>query len=58
MPPQKCPHCGSRRIRYFGAGTQRVEAELRTRFPHLRVSRLDSDALAARRPRKPRKLPL
>ncbi len=48
-PPDKCPHCGSSRIRYFGAGTQRVEAELRTRFPHLRVSRLDSDALAARR---------
>jgi len=48
-PPEKCPHCGSSRIRYFGAGTQRVEAELRTRFPHLRVSRLDSDALAARR---------
>jgi primosomal protein N' (replication factor Y) len=47
--PEKCPQCGSSRIRYFGAGTQRVEAELRTRFPHLRVSRLDSDALAARR---------
>jgi primosomal protein N' (replication factor Y) (superfamily II helicase) len=48
-PPEKCPHCGSSRIRYFGAGTQRVEAELRARFPNLRVSRLDSDALAARR---------
>jgi primosomal protein N' (replication factor Y) len=48
-PPEKCPSCGSNRIRYFGAGTQRVEAELRARFPHLRVSRLDSDALAARR---------
>jgi len=48
-PPEKCPQCGSGRIRYFGAGTQRVEAELRARFPHLRVSRLDSDALAARR---------
>ena len=47
--PETCPHCGSNRIRYFGAGTQRVEAELRTRFPHLRVSRLDSDALAVRR---------
>jgi primosomal protein N' (replication factor Y) len=48
-PPEKCPNCGSGRIRYFGAGTQRVEAELRSRFPKLRVSRLDSDALAARR---------
>ena len=48
-PPETCPHCGSRRIRYFGAGTQRVEAELRAHFPQLRVSRLDSDALAVRR---------
>ena len=48
-PPDGCPHCGSPRIRYFGAGTQRVEAELHARFPHLRVARLDSDALAARR---------
>jgi primosomal protein N' (replication factor Y) len=48
-PPERCPTCGSNRIRYFGAGTQRVEAELQVRFPHLRVSRLDSDALAARR---------
>ena len=48
-PPERCPHCGSNRIRYFGAGTQRVEAELQARFPHLRVSRLDSDALAVRR---------
>lgn len=45
----RCPACGSSRIRYFGAGTQRVEAELRARFPGLRVARLDSDALAARR---------
>jgi primosomal protein N' (replication factor Y) len=48
-PPERCPACGSARIRYFGAGTQRVEAELRARFPGLRVARLDSDALAARR---------
>jgi primosomal protein N' (replication factor Y) (superfamily II helicase) len=46
---ETCPSCGSARIRYFGAGTQRVEAELRARFPGLRVARLDSDALAARR---------
>ncbi|MEO6295157.1 MAG: primosomal protein N', partial [Candidatus Limnocylindria bacterium] len=48
-PSERCPSCGSSRIRYFGAGTQRVEAELRARFPGLRVARLDSDALAARR---------
>jgi primosomal protein N' (replication factor Y) len=48
-PPDRCPACGSARIRYFGAGTQRVEAELRARWPGLRVGRLDSDAIAARR---------
>lgn len=48
-PVDRCPSCGSERIRYFGAGTQRVEAELRTRYPQLRIARLDSDALAARR---------
>jgi primosomal protein N' (replication factor Y) len=47
--PSRCPRCASPRIRYFGAGTQRVEAEVRARFPRLRVARLDSDALAARR---------
>ena len=49
IPTDKCPSCGSRRIRYFGAGTQRVEAELRARYAGLRIGRLDSDALAARR---------
>ncbi|MGH2358786.1 MAG: replication restart helicase PriA, partial [Candidatus Limnocylindria bacterium] len=49
VPPERCPRCDSGRIRYFGAGTQRVEAELRGRFPALRVGRLDSDAVAARR---------
>jgi primosomal protein N' (replication factor Y) len=49
VPTEKCPSCGSSRIRYFGAGTQRVEAELRARYPGLRIGRLDSDALAARR---------
>jgi primosomal protein N' (replication factor Y) len=48
-PPEACPQCRSHRIRYFGAGTQRVEAELQARFPQLRVVRLDSDALAVRR---------
>ncbi len=48
-PAEQCPACGSNRIRYFGAGTQRVEAELRARFPGLRIGRLDSDAVNARR---------
>jgi primosomal protein N' (replication factor Y) len=49
VAPERCPRCQSTRIRYFGAGTQRVEAELLARYPRLRVARLDSDALAERR---------
>ena len=44
----RCPTCGSPRIRYLGGGTQRVEAEVRARFPRLRVGRLDRD-IAERR---------
>lgn len=32
-PPQKCPKCGSSYIRYFGAGTQKVEEELHKLLP-------------------------
>ena len=41
--PQVCPHCGSKKIKFFGSGTQKVEEELRTRFPQARVARLDQD---------------
>jgi primosomal protein N' (replication factor Y) len=40
---RRCPACGSVRIRYLGGGTERVEQELRIRFPGLRVGRLDRD---------------
>jgi primosomal protein N' (replication factor Y) len=42
-PPMMCPRCGSPRIRYFGAGTQRVEEVTRTLFPAARVLRWDAD---------------
>ncbi len=42
-PPHVCPACASRRIKYFGAGTQQVEAELRRLFPDARVLRWDAD---------------
>jgi primosomal protein N' (replication factor Y) len=41
--PTACPECGSRRIRYFGAGTQQVEAELKQQFPTARLVRWDAD---------------
>ena len=41
----RCPACGSPRIRYLGGGTERVEREVRERFPGLRVGRLDRDVV-------------
>ena len=41
----RCPACGSPRIRYLGGGTERVEREVRTRFPGLRAGRLDRDVV-------------
>ncbi len=44
----RCPACGSPRIRYLGGGTERLEAEVRDRFPGLRVARLDRDVVERR----------
>lgn len=41
--PQTCPSCSSRRIKYFGAGTQQVQEEVRRVFPLARVIRWDAD---------------
>lgn len=41
--PAVCPDCGSKQIGYFGAGTQKIEQEVRRLFPQARVLRLDSD---------------
>jgi len=41
--PGTCPSCGSPYLRQFGAGTQRVEAELATLFPEWPVVRMDAD---------------
>ena len=42
-PPRTCPGCGSPYIKYFGAGTQKVEAEVARLFPRARVARMDID---------------
>lgn len=41
--PQTCPNCQSRKIRYYGSGTQKVEEELREIMPEARVLRMDVD---------------
>ena len=44
-----CPECGSREVRYSGAGTQRIEDELSALFPEARVLRMDADSTMTRR---------
>lgn len=41
--PATCPECGSAYLRAFGAGTQRVEAELRALHPGWPIVRMDAD---------------
>lgn len=41
--PDICPGCGSRHIRYFGSGTEKVEEFTREIFPDRTVDRLDLD---------------
>lgn len=40
---ETCPKCGSKRIRYMGIGTERVEMDIKKFFPEARVLRMDVD---------------
>ena len=42
-PPRICPKCGSKYIKYFGSGTQRVEDLIKKLFPQAKVARMDVD---------------
>ena len=46
--PPWCPACKFDGIRYSGLGTQKLEAEVKARFPDARIARMDSDTM--RRP--------
>ncbi|MBQ4086637.1 MAG: primosomal protein N' [Clostridia bacterium] len=46
--PSACPDCGSTFIKEFGAGTQKVEEEIRELFPDLSVIRMDVDTTGAK----------
>ena len=48
LPPAVCPECGSKYIRYFGSGTQKVEEELRRLFPNVNTIRMDIDTTQQR----------
>ncbi|MBM4459751.1 MAG: primosomal protein N' [Chloroflexi bacterium] len=46
--PATCADCGSRRIRYFGAGTENVEEAVKLEFPQARTLRWDRDVTVAK----------
>ncbi len=41
--PQKCPQCGSTRIKHFGTGTEQLDRLIQAEFPEARVVRWDKD---------------
>jgi len=41
--PKLCPKCSSRYIKQFGVGTQKVEEEVKKKFPQSSVIRMDMD---------------
>ena len=45
--PRTCPNCGSRRIKFFGSGTQKAEQEI-SQMPGVRVLRMDQDSTATK----------
>ncbi len=42
--PSICPECKASNIRYFGSGTQRIEAELEILFSSAKIVRMDADS--------------
>lgn len=45
--PTECPKCHSKRIKYFGTGTEKAESQL-AELPEVRVLRMDQDSTAAK----------
>jgi primosomal protein N' (replication factor Y) len=43
--PERCPRCSGPAIRYSGVGIQRVEEEVKRRFPQYVCERMDSDTM-------------
>jgi primosomal protein N' (replication factor Y) len=41
-----CPECGSNKIKYFGTGTQKLEAQIQKFFPNATTIRMDVDTVS------------
>ena len=47
-PPTVCPSCGSRRIKFLGTGTEKLEAALGRFFPDAKILRMDRDSTSGK----------
>ncbi|MEY8762176.1 MULTISPECIES: primosomal protein N' [Clostridium] len=41
--PKVCPKCGSKYVKYFGVGTEKIEKLIKEKFPGAKVLRMDFD---------------
>jgi primosomal protein N' (replication factor Y) len=48
VAPNACPECNYPGIRFSGLGTQKLEAEIRARFPNYPCLRMDTDSMRGR----------
>ncbi|MGR3221000.1 MAG: replication restart helicase PriA [Candidatus Anammoxibacter sp.] len=48
IPPKDCPECAMPNIKYQGFGTERIEEEIKRKFPEQGVLRMDSDTMRKR----------
>ncbi|MBO4318921.1 MAG: primosomal protein N' [Treponema sp.] len=46
QPPTQCPKCGSLDVGYRGFGTEYIESEVKAKFPHARLVRVDTDSVS------------
>ena len=48
QPRMVCPNCGARSLRFVGIGSERIEEEMRVRFPGTRIVRIDGTCLTSK----------
>lgn len=48
QPPSACPKCAKPGLLSLGMGTERLESEVKTRFPEYKCLRMDSDTMQKR----------
>ena len=46
--PQSCPACKSAKIRFFGAGIEKIETEVNKMFPEARCAKIDATTITSK----------